>query len=310
MRYDRARIRAVARDTLRRAQPKPWTVTFIHWFLTLELTALCLIILLAAGWFSLPEGESLPLFTLILPLPVILLTALVLLLLGVGYTAYCFRLSRTGEAGPIDLIQGFLFAPQVLRVELLRLAIVALWALPGLGCVWLLQTLSGLTGLPPVLFLCALLSWTLFGAYLLNRALPYALSLYVTLEEPRRSAWDALQKSKRLMRGRKLDFLLLRLSFLGWDLLTAGAALLPVLPGLLIRATADQLPFLDGAALPEWFLVPFVVAGILAAAPLFLWLCAYRGTAAAGFYQAACAPPFPGVTPARSDLVGGKRLIR
>jgi len=309
VRYDRARIKNSAKELLRRAQPKPWTVTFVFWFLALDIAGLCLLVMLAAGWFSLPAGESLSLFSLLLPLPVIVLTALFLLLFRVGYTSYCFRLSRTGKAGPIDLIQGFLFSSQVLRLELMRLAVIALWALPGLGCVWLLQSLAGLTGQLLPMLLCAWLGWTLFTVYFWNRSLPYALALYATLEEPRRSAWDALQKSKRLMRGRQLDYLLFRLSFLGWDLLTAVAALLPVLPGLLILATADQLPFLDGAALPGWFLVPFVLVGIVAAAPLFLWLCAYRETATAGFFGAACAPPFPGVTPARPTL-GGKRLIR
>lgn len=309
MRYDRARIKDSAKELLRRTQPKPWTVTFFFWFLALDIAALCLLVLLAAGWFSLPEGESLSTFSLILTLPVVILTALFLILLHAGYRAYCFRLRRTGKAGPIDLIQGFLFSSPVLSLYGLSLLLAALWAAPGVAVVRLIRYLASLTGLEPLYITVTVIGWTCFGVYFLNRVLRYSFAFCALMEQPQRTAWDAIQKSMRIMRGRKLAYFIFRLSFLGWALLAAGTAALPILPALLVQATAEQLPFLGGAALPEWFLIPFVIVGVAAAAPLLLWLHAYQGTAAVGFYQAACAPPFPGVTPAQPAL-GGKRLIR
>lgn len=309
MRYDRVRVKTAARETLRRTQPKPWTVTFMYWFLTLDFAALCLLILLAAGWFSLSERESLSTFTLALTLPLIAVTALLLYLLHAGHTAYCARLAREGKAGPIDLFTGFLLASRVLLLDVLRLLLLALWALPGLGVVWLIQRLAPLSGQEPLTLLGAWGSWALFAAYLLNRALTYSLAPYAMLEEPRRSTWDSIQKSTRLMLGRKMDYLLLRLSFLGWVLLDAAIVAVTLLPGLLLQSTADQLPLLAGVVLPDWFFVPFLLVGAAAAAPLLLWLHSYRGVSLAWFYRTACAPPFPGITPIPPSP-GGKRLIR
>lgn len=57
----------------------------------------------------------------------------------------------------------------------------------------------------------------------------YALAFYILRDNPQMSASEALNESKRLMDGYKMDLFLLGLSFIGWALLcilTLGIGLL------------------------------------------------------------------------------------
>lgn len=50
-------------------------------------------------------------------------------------------------------------------------------------------------------------------------AIRYSMTYLVMLDNPEMSAMDALNESKRLMDGHKMDYFLLQLSFLGWAIL-------------------------------------------------------------------------------------------
>lgn len=297
MKYDRFQLKASARALVRQAEPKPWLVTFIVWFLAADLSALCLLIYLAAGVFSGTGKISPPL----LILAVIATTGLILFLflLRAGQHGYALRLWRTGKGGPMDLTQGIFFSAQVLELYGQLLLRLLAWALPGAAAVCLTVFLAGLSGSPVVTGACAAAVGAGALALLLNHLLPYALAPYILMDDPSVPAQDILKRSKRLMIGRRMDLLLLLLSFLGWVLLACSLVCLSLLPGLLIQSASALTVLPD---LPGWFLVPFAAVGCAAAFPLLLWLSSYAGAASAGFYDIACAPPFSGVTP------GGKRL--
>ena len=60
-------------------------------------------------------------------------------------------------------------------------------------------------------------------------AIAYSMTPYILVDEPQLSVMDALRKSEQMMRGRKMEFFLLELSFIGWFLLsciTFGVGLL------------------------------------------------------------------------------------
>ena len=52
-------------------------------------------------------------------------------------------------------------------------------------------------------------------------ALSYAMTPYILAENPDMTASEAISRSKEMMDGHKSDLFLLRLTFLGWDLLAA-----------------------------------------------------------------------------------------
>ena len=52
------------------------------------------------------------------------------------------------------------------------------------------------------------------------KAISYSMSTYILVENPEMSPTEAINESKRMMDGHKMDFFILMLSFLPWILLT------------------------------------------------------------------------------------------
>lgn len=53
------------------------------------------------------------------------------------------------------------------------------------------------------------------------KALSYSMSMYILAENPEIGALEAINRSKAMMNGHKMDFFVLQLSFIGWHLLGA-----------------------------------------------------------------------------------------
>ncbi len=65
------------------------------------------------------------------------------------------------------------------------------------------------------------------------KALSYSMSMYILAENPNMGALEAINRSKAMMNGHKMDFFVLQLSFIGWHLLgmiTFGIAYVWVMP--------------------------------------------------------------------------------
>jgi uncharacterized membrane protein len=50
-------------------------------------------------------------------------------------------------------------------------------------------------------------------------AISYSMSYYCYLDNPENDIMDAIKESKRIMKGHKMEFFILQLSFLGWSIL-------------------------------------------------------------------------------------------
>ena len=65
------------------------------------------------------------------------------------------------------------------------------------------------------------------------KALSYSMSMYILAENPDMPALEAIDRSKKMMDGHKMELFVLLLSFIGWYLLcavTAGIAAIYVIP--------------------------------------------------------------------------------
>lgn len=91
----------------------------------------------------------------------------------------------------------------------------------------------------------------------------YRLAVYLMIDHPNLGAFTCIIFSGRLMRGRKIDLLLLDLSFLGWWILAA-------LPFLIGSSFAGLLPMILGA----------IGSGLILA-----WLYPYYELSCVGFYE-------------------------
>lgn len=61
------------------------------------------------------------------------------------------------------------------------------------------------------------------------KALSYSMGYYILIENPEMSGMEALNKSKEIMHGHKMELFLLYLSFVGWTLLSVLACGIPLI---------------------------------------------------------------------------------
>ena len=306
MGYDRIRIKTNAKRIVRDASPRPWAVTAVLWFLLADLAALCTLPLMATGLFSAPEGSRPPLLAILLGVAFGVGLFLLALILHAGYTSYTLQLWRQERAtGFAELLLGFFSASQILELWF-RLALhTLLWAAPGVAVLEWLRRLADGPDPAPALAWALPTAGVLFALYLLERVSRYALALLSLMDNPEIGAQQAIDRSKRLMAGRRVDLLIFLLSFLGWWLVAALVAGLFYLVGDLFLALITDLAVQSGPA-SLTLILPFLLFGLAAAIPLLLWLTSYMSTAFAGFYAATIAPPFPGLQPPefrRRDLL-------
>lgn len=154
-------------------------------------------------------------------------------LLEVGLIRYVYHLSRKeAEARPV-LFYAFGKQPDTfILVYAFRYLLALVWFVPA---IWKLQrlpiNLEPLALIKALLPVCLLILAGILPA--LAASLPYGLACYVLLDQPYISAHEALETSRRLMKGNYLRLFKLWLSFLPFLLLvggTSGVALLWVKP--------------------------------------------------------------------------------
>ena len=87
-----------------------------------------------------------------------------------------------------------------------------------------------------VQFLCGIFTFLWLLLFIIPgyiKALSYSMSMYVLAENPRMNALEAIDCSKKMMKGHKLELFILILSFIGWNLLailTLGILYIWLLP--------------------------------------------------------------------------------
>ena len=111
------------------------------------------------------------------------------MLLSIGYVRYCLNAVRRQPAGFSDLMAGFEFPIRAIVLKILSQLVIgvlfALFIIPGLIALY-----------------------------------AYAMAPKLLCDHPDWSPVRCMRESRRLMRGHKWEYFLLRLSFLGWILLT------------------------------------------------------------------------------------------
>ncbi|MGN1002816.1 MAG: DUF975 family protein [Oscillospiraceae bacterium] len=110
--------------------------------------------------------------------------------IGVGFTNYCLRISRGQEASFGDIFDTFGIFFKVIWLNILTGIFVWLWSL--------LFIIPGIVA-----------------------AYRYSLAVYVLLDHPELSALECIRRSKELTGGHKGKLFVLDLSFIGWNILTA-----------------------------------------------------------------------------------------
>lgn len=209
-----------------------------------------------------------------------ILLMIVRLVADIGYASWALQVSRGEKTGAAALLDGFGMVGRVLllnaAVAVLSLCWYAVIFMPLIALAVLLPVGGGLIR---VLIVAGLV---LFGLCVLR----YAMAEFCLLDEPDKGVFFALRTSRRLMRGRTVEYGVLLLSFLGWVLLGAVAswvaesAAVVVLGGLSAVLNGDAQQILRLSTHP-------VVVGVatLAGWLVSLWVQPYFTVTQAGYYD-------------------------
>ena len=295
MRIDRPYLKQLARRDVAAARPSARLVTLVYLLLTVFLTSIVqnavgspfqtYASLVGQGYdpqwafFTVFSGGALPIAVF-----VSLRLALYSAVMGFGYTAYCVRLSRGQAAGYGTLLEGFSMVGRVILTRILVAVFTFLWALllmiPLVIVGGLCVAFMGGFGMLVFIVLYIAYFVAVIAIYL-----RYALVDYCLLDDPEGGSMAAISCSKELMRGRKGEFFVLLLSFLGWLLLVA-------LLGAVGGAIGAAIGGMSGSAVVSGTVG--IVVGELVALPLSLWVNPYMNCTVAHYYNAITGRPDSG----------------
>ena len=210
MSYDLFQLKAKARELMRTALPSAAAVTLVYLLLTDWVSTLANLFLpsplqsvffqfqeqaaqisdpsqvqsLASGMTRLLSqalGSSGARIALFVSVALFLYS----LVMEYGFSSYSLSLAQDRSAGFGELFSRFYLSGRIILMELAVSSLVYLWSF--------------------LLVIPGIVAWY-----------RYRMARFVLLEHPEFSALRAMQESKRLMQGHKLELLQLDLSFLGW----------------------------------------------------------------------------------------------
>ncbi len=291
MYFDRPALKAEARRAMRTTRPRPMLVTLLCLLLTTGLSTLISIIITdpITLFVQLTDQGLTPSNALLVALSDIgptglflhLLVALFGMVLSFGYNRWALSASRGEKASFSDLVSGFSMVGKVLWLSILLFLCELLLSI-------FFAMAAQLAMLPflliPVLNYVAAIVFPITAALIPSLLmLWYAMSAYCLLDDPELSAFQAMRRSRQLMRGHIGDLLLLYLSFIGWFLL---AVVLAIVTLLCVSAPIGYALATPDASTSAFFygMIPAAVS-FLGLLLLGFWLTPYLTIAECKFYD-------------------------
>lgn len=137
-----------------------------------------------------------------------------------GYTSYTLRLARNENPGYNHLFDGFARFGRVLWMSILKYVFVLLWTLLGIVPGFVVLAAGAAAGMDLDILLGIYILMALLGTVLgVIAGLRYSQAEYFLLDDPSRTARACITMSKTVMKGWKMELVVLDFSFLGWALL-------------------------------------------------------------------------------------------
>ncbi len=121
---------------------------------------------------------------------IILVYSLFSSILQVGYTSTCLKVARGYDVKFSDLFDGFGYGFKIIILQLLMSLMVSL------GMIFFF--------IPGIIL-----------------SLAYSQAFYILIDEPEISVIESLRRSRKLMKGNKMEYFIFNLSYIGWYLLSS-----------------------------------------------------------------------------------------
>ena len=287
--YDRKAFKREAKQLLRASVPHFMLVSLVYYLLTSGLSTAGT----AVSWLTGGETMGLGAVSIFLTILVMLFS----IVMGVGFAHYALRLSRREETGMGSLFHAFSFAGRSIGVSLLTALYIFLWSLlVGVAYAVVIGILA-VTLEDSVLFaVAAVILYLVLIVLVVIIALRYEMAVFALVDDPDAGVMEAIRRSVQMLRGHKGKLFMLKLSFIGWELLIGLIALVILSVGFYISGLSWVFDALTSAGDDIWEVYSLTgsiatqmslwsVLAELVCLPLSLWLSVYQQTALARFYN-------------------------
>lgn len=273
MGFNRIEAKLRAKSSIRRAEQSPYRVSLVYLLLTTLVSQVVGLlisdpmdtVLYYATWgYGVEEILSYVWATLsgqiVLYIAISVVLSVYRTIMSFGYYSYSLRLSRDEEPTQSCIFDGFFKWTRVLWMSILKGVFSGLWAWAFMIPAVILYVVGILLELNIYALMSVYILLFVAGAVMAVVAMyRYSLAEYFLLDDPNRTARECITLSKNAMKGRKLELLVLQMSFFGWMLLGG---------------------LIGGALAMVW--VPLQVVGTIA---FNTWFLPYRMTTEANFYN-------------------------
>ena len=201
-----AQLKSASRDLIRVNTPKIFIVGLVYIIITTFISELqfrlpapiTIYEQLRLGYITIDQfSESIRTSGLILSLSL----GIMLPSVSIGFKSYCLKLTRKLDGDYKDLLTGFSMFLKVISLSITTTVLVMFWTMifvfPGIIAYY-----------------------------------KYRQAYYILLDDPAKSVMHCIHESKRLMNGKKMELLLVDLSFLGWYVLNiiVLSFIIPIFP--------------------------------------------------------------------------------
>ncbi|MDR3277973.1 MAG: DUF975 family protein [Oscillospiraceae bacterium] len=202
---ERAELKRMARESMRGKKPPVLLVSAVNFIIIFVISFIMLKLLgtdkiTAAATQYIQDGNTAAYTDAVLaaqptavPMLLTVVLSLFIAIIGVGFMSYCLKVSRGRETSVRDLGDGFTFFFKFIWLSIVTGFFIFLWSL--------------LFVIPGVVAACR-----------------YSQAVFIMLDNPELSALECIRASKERMRGHKLEYFVLELSFLGWLIVSSAIA--------------------------------------------------------------------------------------
>lgn len=277
--YDRAAMKAHARERMRVSDPRCWKMMLVWMAAAVAVPTLIQNLAGNSVWevFTMAMNGIDPSIIVSLVGSSFLVGAalgiviwLYQMVMKFGLTNYTLKLHRGEDCGAEALFGGFAMVGRVIGAQILYLLRVLAVSMIGSFAASLLSLVGAMISEWLGVVLMALSYVALLVAVVIV-VLRYVLIDLVLADEPERTAGEAVARSAALMQGNKWRWVVLNLSFLGWQILCNL-----LYAALFVLSGNGLLPIPD---------LVYVGVCLVALLPTYLWLQPYMSVTYAAFYD-------------------------
>lgn len=186
---NRVELKTKAKESLKNKYGDAITFMLLEYLINFGVqTISSMVLFIIQVIYNLYIGTSFNSISILFYIILMIVNTIVISLIGFGKTSYYLKISRNDEVNYKELFNKFELCIPYILIYLITGLFVFMWSI--------LFIIPGIIA-----------------------SFSYTLVYYIKLDNPNMNTFEVINKSKQMMKGYKLDYFILELSFIGWEIL-------------------------------------------------------------------------------------------